>query len=305
MKTKTLALFMGLIAPLLGYSQSFYQYFDGADTLVWGSVAVQLDTAASNIWQIGPPQKSIFHRAATQPNALVTDTINSYPPNNTSRFTYNIIPQWFGAGILAIQWKQKLDMDSVSDFGMIEFSVDTGATWQNIFNNPNVYNLYGYDSSNLVSIGDGALAFSGTDTAWKDIWLCFDVSWISYTDSLLFRHTFRSDSIDNQKEGWIIDNLSMHITITHTINELEQEEYLHVTPNPTNGRVEINARKIDGFHIIEKMELINLEGKVVQKYGISPTKFWIDIGEHPDGLYFLKITTNVQTETFRILLQSE
>ena len=303
MKTKIIAGLIGLIIPFLGHSQTYSQYFDGADTSVWNSLFVKIDTSTSNIWQIGAPQKIIFDSAATLPLAMITDTLNYYPPNDTSSFSFGIDPQWFGWGILALQWKQKLDMDSNFDGGIIEFSSDTGNTWQNVFNNPYVYNFYGFDIENQDTLNSGEYAFSGTDSTWKDIWLCFDISWLSFSDSLMFRFTLKSDSVDNNKEGWIIDNLLAHITIIHTVNEIEQEEYMTASPNPTTGRVDIATKKLDEFHIIEKMELVNIEGKVVQQWGVSPTKFYVNIGNHPNGIYFLNVKTNIKSETFKIVLE--
>ncbi|MCD4730592.1 MAG: T9SS type A sorting domain-containing protein [Bacteroidales bacterium] len=302
MKTKFIAVLIGLFVPFFGFNQTYSQYFDGADTSAFNSIFVQVDTSALNVWQIGPPQKIIFDSAVTFPNVIMTDTINFYPVNNTSGFQFTIIP-WVTWGILAIQWMQKLDMDSGADGGVIEFSVDGGNSWENVFNNPYVYNFYGYDSTNVDTLPSGQIAFTGTDSTWKDLWLCYDMTWLSLNDSIMVRHTFISDSVDNSKEGWMIDNLLVHVTIIHTVNEVEQEEYLKIQPNPTTGKIDIIARKIDGFHIIEKMELIDMEGKVVQEFGISPTKFFIDIGHHQDGIYFLKIKTNLQIETFKVVLQ--
>jgi hypothetical protein len=244
----------------------------------------------------------IFDSAATVPNAILTDTANYYPINNASSFQYTIVP-WTNWGILAIQWKQKLDMDDGFDGGVIEFSVDSGNTWQNAFNNPNVYNFYGYDTSNVDTIQNGSMAFTGTDSTWKDIWLCYDMTWLNWNDSIMVRHTFLSDSTDNNKEGWLIDNMLAHITIIHTVNEIKQEEYMAITPNPTSGRVNITTKKIDEPHIIEKIELVNIEGRVVQQWGVSPTKFYVDIGNHPNGIYFLNVKTNIQSETFKIVLE--
>lgn len=303
---KTLAnLLLILCIPILGYSQFDYytQYFDGADTL--NPILIEIDSSSSNIWQVGPPQKTIFSSAATSPNALLTDTINYYPPNDTSAFQFVLNNDNYWWAVLAVRWKQKLDIDTL-DGGAIEFSIDSGATWQSAFNNPYVYNFYGYDDDNVDTLVGGELVFTGTDTTWRDIWLCFDISWLGYGgDPPMCRFTFKSDSIDNNKEGWMIDNMMYHLTILHTISEVEQEEYAKVYPNPTRGRVNIQMKKLNEFHVIENMELINVEGKVVQQFGVSPTKFYIDIGDHPDGIYFLKIQTNKKTETVQVLLQRE
>lgn len=302
MKTKTFTIIVGLLFPFLGINQTYQQYFDGADTSINNSVIIHLDTSATNIWQVGPPQKTIFDSAFSYPNVLITDTVQYYPTNNSSSFQFTTIP-WEYWGVLAIQWMQKLDIDTTGDGGIIEFSVDAGETWDNIFDNPYVYNFYGYDTTNVDTLSNGQIAFVGTDSNWKDIWLCYDMSWLNYNDSIMVRFTLLSDSNENNNEGWMVDNMLVHITLIHTVNEVEQKEYLKIQPNPTSGKIDILARKIEGTHIIEKMELINMEGKVVQEFGISPTKFSINIGHHPDGVYFLKIQTNLQTETFQVILQ--
>ena len=175
MKAQITTYLLTLIFPLVSFCQyEFYQYFDGADTNEFSSILIDIDTASSNIWQIGAPQKSIFDSAATTPNVIITDTINYYPSNNTSSFQYTIIP-WTTWGILAIQWKQKLDMDFGKDGGIIEFSVDGGNTWQSAFDNPYVYNFYGFDTNNVDTLQTGEDAFTGVDSTWKDIWLCYDM----------------------------------------------------------------------------------------------------------------------------------
>lgn len=279
------------------------QYFDGADTSFFYSVNIELDTSSVNIWQIGPPQKAIFNSAATLPNVIVTDTINNYPVNNISRFTAKMYNQFGNFGILAIQWKQKLDMDSDHDGGIVEFTIDHGLTWQNAFNNPYVYNFYGFQPANEDTLLSGEYAFSGTDSTWRDIWLCFDLSWVSqFPDTLMFRYTLQSDSVDNGKEGWMIDNFISHITIIHTIKTARQTDYLNVYPNPANGIVHIEAEKMMDFHIIEHMELISAQGKVVEEWNNLPTKFWFDTGKYEDGSYFLKVRTNIKTEVLPVII---
>ena len=286
-------------------AQFFTQYFDGADTSVWNSILIDIDPDSSNVWQIGPPQKIIFDSAATLPNAIVTDTINFYPVNDTSRFIAKVWMYFGNWGIFALQWKQKLDMDAGFDGGIIEYSTDTGNTWVNVFNNPYVYNFYGYDTANADTLSGGEFAFSGADSTWRDIWLCFDLSWLLQfqpNDTILFRFTLLSDSVNNNKEGWLIDNFMAHVTFLHTIKDETQTEYLNVYPNPANRIVHIEAQKLTEFHIIEHMELIDSQGKVVESWKNVPTKFWFDTSKYADGLYMLKIKTNIKSETLPIVI---
>ncbi|MEO8146167.1 MAG: T9SS type A sorting domain-containing protein [Bacteroidia bacterium] len=280
----------------------YYQYFDGADTSATNSIIIQIDANSSNIWQVGKPQKNIFNSAATFPNAMVTDTINNYPNDNISRFSFKIIP-WFTWGLLAIQWQQKLDMDLHHDGGIIEYSVDSGNTWSNVFNDPHVYNFYGFQLANADTLLTGEYALSGTDTTWRDIWLCFDMTWLSLNDSIYFRYTFKSDSVNNNKEGWMIDNMMAHISIMHPVKEINKKDYLNVYPNPTKDIVNIEIQKIQDFHIIENMKLVNSEGILIKEWKNIPTKFWFDTKKYPDGIYFLTVKTNIKSETIPVVVK--
>ncbi|MFI5220854.1 MAG: hypothetical protein ACHQK8_00905, partial [Bacteroidia bacterium] len=90
-----------------------------------------------NIWQIGKPNKSKFDSAYSKPNALVTDTLNPYPINDTSRF---IIKNSIGYGYLgtSLGFYYKLNTDSLKDFGMIEISMDSGSHWYDIISNDSI-----------------------------------------------------------------------------------------------------------------------------------------------------------------------
>ncbi len=66
MKNITLILLFCCFTTAL-QAQFYQQYFDGSDTAVSTSILIQFDTSATNIWQVGPPQKPLFHAAHTQP----------------------------------------------------------------------------------------------------------------------------------------------------------------------------------------------------------------------------------------------
>ncbi len=293
-----------MISMLAIAQPPYYQLFDDtSSTSYYNTLKVVLDTSSTNIWQIGPPQKTIFDSAATLPNAIVTDTINPYPSNNESSFSYVYHRETFYYGIHAIQWKQKLDMDAAEDGGILEFSLDGGLVWQNAFNNPYVYNFYGFDTKNVDTLPSGEIAFTGTDTTWRDVWFCFDYSFLFQYDSIMVRHRFVSDSVDNGREGWIIDNLTMHITVQHTIGEKNQDKYLKVYPTLSSGIVHIEAKKLNEYHIIEQLDVLDGNGKLVQQFKNVPTKFFVDLADLANGQYFIHVRTNKKSERFKIILQ--
>lgn len=304
-------LFLSFIAvSFVARSQPrFTQYFDGADTSVSNSVIIQPDTASSNIWQIGRPQKIIFDSAATLPNAILTDTINNYPPNNTSTFSFRINNQ-IGSSIIAIRWKQKLDMVKKHSGGYIEFTIDSGKTWKNVFHNSNVYNFYGFDTakasaSNAIDTLNGIYTLSGKDTTWKDIWLCFLGSKLGYgNDSVQLRFTFVSDTSTATAEGWMMDNFMVQNTYFHTVvKNAEEANAIKVYPTVVKDYVHITVIKTSDQQIIKHVALYDTEGKLMKTFAPNSEKYHIDVRNIPDGMYYLKVSTNRSLKTFPVFLK--
>ncbi len=279
----------------------YAQYFD-SDSIA-DSLYYWLDSSqANNIWQVGPPQKVIFDSAASDPNVMITDTVLPYPSANVSSFVVwgGQYPWTFG-WIYALQWKQKLDLEDDKDWAVIEYKFAWDSVWYPVFNNPYVYKFYGFDTSNLGVMPNGDTTFTGTDSIWRDIWLCFDLNF--FWEEMEFRYTIHTDSNDSQQQGWMIDNMIGHYTFVHTVKEEAPTEYMKVFPTLTQGRVHIQAEKRMDYHIIEHMELYDSSGRLVRKWGKAPVKFFIDIPDLDDGLYYLSVTTNIKTETHRIQLK--
>lgn len=311
MKAKWIFLFFGLLGSSSLNAQSFEQHFDGADTNCYDpfggwnlSLCFELDTSSSNIWKIAQPNKNLFDSASTLPNALFTDS-NYYRTNVLSSFQFGIPIETFGNAIIALRWQQKLDIDRDFDGAKIECSFDTAKTWQNVMYNPFIYSFYGFDETSVDTLPNGDFVFNGTDTSWRDIWLCIESSFGSVlADSVYFRFTFISDSIDNNKEGWMIDDFLGYSTIRHTVavEKDESKGYVSIFPNPSTDRIDIQLEKIDGFHIIEKMTLMNASGQKVEEWVNIPTKFFIDARKYPNGQYFLRVQSNLKTETSAIMI---
>ncbi len=296
-----LLILTAIFTSSLAQAQSLRQYFDGADTNGFSALLIIRDTTDTiDVWQQGPPQKMIFDSAATYPNVMVTDTINNYPPNDTSSFSIHADIRYLSWGVHAIRWKQKLDYDFKADGGLVEYSLDTGDTWHSVFDDPYIYNFYGFDSSNVDTV-NGSLAFTGTDTVWRDIWLCFDRSYF-FNKDVLIKFTSVSDSVDNQREGWMMDNFMAEQTFVHTVKKAADNNYLKVYPTLTTGRVFIEAEKLQEYHIIESIRIVNTEGRTVRTYGQAPTKFFVDMADLPRGNYYINVTTNKRSQTFTVTL---
>lgn len=284
-----------------GAQIGFRQYFDGADTALSNSLIIIRDTTTvRNIWQIGIPRKAKFNRAYSVPNVLVTDTANYYPVNDTSRFSFKFaVPSIGGSPVIAVRWVQKLDMEKKQDGGIVEFSRNGGA-WQNIFNSPFVYNLYGFLQSNKDTLRSGQYAFSGTDTVWRDIWLCFRN--LRLSDTISIRYTLFTDSNANMREGWMIDNMLVQRTFIHTVSGVPGDHDSKVYPTSTSGIFFVEAAHLSQQHVIKSIIITNESGRVVQQYHDEQQRFIIDIGSLPAGRYFVSVTSNMGKEVFPVLL---
>lgn len=313
MKKHLLAMLL-LLSSQIVFAQDppdyWYQYFDGADTF---SSAIHIEPVrdSQNIWQVGKTHKAILDSAFSRPNVLITDTSQLYPIGNRSTFYINYpLPQYVGWLYgFAFQWLQKLDMDSLHAGGIVEVSIDSGQTWQNIFNAPYVYNTFGYQTENVSALSTGEMAFTGTDSVWRDIWSC--ITWRDFAgggyltppDTLRVRFTFQSDSLGAQREGWMIDNMTAHNTYLHPIHEVNKDEYLQVFPRLTAGNINILPSNKSTDLAMKNAELLDEVGRVVQRFTLPPNGGKIDIATHSSGWYVLRVQTSSITKGYSIFLK--
>ncbi|MEO6302887.1 MAG: T9SS type A sorting domain-containing protein, partial [Bacteroidia bacterium] len=125
----------------------------------------------------------------------------------------------------------------------------------------------------------------------------------SQNDTIYYRFTFKSDGINTNKEGWMIDNMSGHMTILHPVKEISQIDNIVVYPNITNGIVNIEMKKKSEKDVIQNLELYNSDGKLVERFGQNYTKLLIDLSNHPTGMYYLNVTINKKVSKFKILYE--
>lgn len=178
-----------------------------------------IDTTGGNSWQIGSPGKSNFTAAQSAPNVIVTDTLNPYPSNDTSSFIIKHAAdlgwQTMYPGISIEGW-YSVDSDSLNDFGFIEFSHDYGSTW---------YNLDSAGNYGCCFAGADILpTFTGSSNGWQyfKYCICTPVT-VNNGDTIYYRFTFISDSVNTNKDGLMFDDL-MFEDFMEGIEELNKGE---------------------------------------------------------------------------------
>ena len=271
MKKPILLLFCFCLLSLYSKAQ-FGHYtltFDPTDTLYQSHISIDTINHHGNLWQIGSPHKSVFNSPYTAPNAIVTDTINAYPPNDTSVF-YIKLPSSdpYGFFVDHLSFRYQLDIDSGS-YGRVDVSTDLGMSWTDITSLSGYY--YSSDTPQLNISTTG--------------WTLYNVDYFfPMVDSVFFRFTFISDSTTTTRNGWIIDDINYSYYF-EDVPMLTNDKIFNIYPNPVTTSVTITSTTIPIKHV----EIINLLGQVVYTTNDNAEKVVADVGSLLPGLYLVKI----------------
>lgn len=272
---------------------------------------VHLDISAKkNIWQIGMPRKEFFIKAYSLPFAIMTDQRNSYPIDNLSSFTVSIQPTLaaFIPDVFIGFW-HKFQTDSLKDGGYLEFSLDSGATWKNVVLANSSEGISIYESINFYTPRDtiqgGIPAFSGEQSNWEysEVFL----QWILpvtpsqgskyvnrdiVTQKVMLRFNFKSDLIQTNKAGWIIDNLTIGIkdlvgsTPENTLRNFDVKFF----PNPANEQGIFQVVSKNNEHNFT-LKIYNPAGQIIISTALDKNNQYIlKTKELVAGIYFYEVT---------------
>ncbi len=264
---------------------------------------------STNTWQIGKPDKNLFVDSRSGLNAIITDTTNSYPVNDTSSFYFTIYkPEYDMYCALWFSFWHKFETDSTKDYGFVDFSFDGGDSWHQGAN----WNLYfeevlfwrEYVDLNIGRYEDPII--TGDSHGWvRDE---YTLRWAYgvkkgtaepiYPDSILFRFNFISDSIQTNKDGWMIDDIRVEKLVCGGI---QGSESLHIKifPNPTPSELYISSTS----QLIESLKIFDLAGNcIISIPYINSTTFSLNLDGTHAGMYILHLTDgNNKTEIMKIL----
>jgi hypothetical protein len=288
MKKILLSISLTLIA-----ATSFGQWtwnIDFEDTTTLHRVLIDTVANPNNIWQIGHPNKTLFTSANSNPNAIVTDTVNPYPINDTSSFTIIHIAElgWsLGYPKVDIGGYYSVNSDTLTDFGYIDFSPDLGNTW------------YRADSAS-GNCSWGAIedlpTFTGNSNGWKHFYYCLQVPFpVAYGDTILYRFTFISDSVQTNKDGLMFDDLHFE-DWAEGIQEVQNDNLISISPNPTSDKLKIHINKVtDNIRV----QVLNYTGQILLDENHFKEQA-IDTRQFNNGIYLLKYsdTKNFAIKTF-------
>jgi len=195
-------------------------------------------------WQVGHPSKTFFNAAYSAPLAIVTDTVNPYGINLNCSFSFSFENLPYGASYL--EFTHKYDSDTLNDYGMVEVSYDHGLNWTLLKDSTcadfSCVMLY-WKPDQVLSTAqqiNHIMYPSGHSNGWIRSsfiwwwWMAVDKNNTDLPpDSLYIRFTFHSDNIQNNKEGWMIDNIITGIMdIGSGVSQNQHDYAINISPLP-------------------------------------------------------------------------
>lgn len=260
----------------------------------------------SALWQRGHTLK--FGTLSTRDSscAMITDTTNTYPGNAYASF-HVLLPHnsWWSSGYGNYYFKfwHRFETDSLFDGCWIELSNDSGQSWMPIdsFGSLAWMNCHLYQShssgSNHDTLINGRKAWSGSSHGWIYTALhlnpFFPIKPGRSGEINAIRFVFASDSIDNQKAGWMIDELDWGYVYMTGLDETKPYPSLPIYPNPSsNGHYHISYPQ----HCVKgSVQVFNLQGQEILHQTLQP-ELQLNENQAP-GLYYYRIQFDGQTFT--------
>lgn len=297
---------MTLLLCNTAYTQwGFFQTFESPNDTFNDKFIIDTVNYPNNVWQIGKPQKTVFDSAYSYPNAIVTDTLNPYPVNDTSVFMIKVVSHYSSGSsswfvFVGLQFNYQLDLDS-GEIAKIEILTDSGTHWVNVLDEDTTYD---------IQFGHAKPDFSKSTNGWQLVNIYFDdwaergqnyphQIWSQQNDTTYIRFTFISDSIQTNKDGWILDNIFIN-NLTRSIETVTNNSLISIYPNPAGDYIYI----MTNYNYYSKPEVViyNLQGQEVYATKELPKSGYLHVNL-PAGMYTLVYSTGTERAVKQLVIR--
>jgi hypothetical protein len=193
------------------------------------------------------------------------------------------------------------DIEENWDYLTVEYSINSGVSWQilgsasesNWYNSSSTEN--GMPGNQWTGEGEDTNSLGGTNATIHDY--NYDLSEFSTESNIIFRFKFFSDGYVNE-EGVVVDDLVINGEVL-SVNYEDFSNTVSISPNPSNNIFNIkwstnNETSINVYNLLGQ--------KVHEKNKIDSRSYLLDLGSYKKGIYILKINSNGQTTSRKIIL---
>jgi hypothetical protein len=190
-----------------------------------------------------------------------------------------------------------MNTDNGMDGGTIEISHDNGVTWRNLIQDTVFIN-----SGNMYTLNDTVASlekpgFSGS-FGWDYIQLNYQLMTSGMLDTITFRFTFASDSIQTNEDGWMIGLIDVS-GFFEGIKEIQNHNSISISPNPVSDelRIQKNTSRVNG-----RIQILNDIGETLFDFQHF-TEEAIDTRQFPNGIYLLKYSDKTEFSVKKFIVQ--
>jgi hypothetical protein len=254
----------------------------------------------TGIWQVAYPVKPTINQAYQDQFALITDSVNHYPTNDSSSFTISLLDEGgFGDNVYGsphtcyISGYYWSNTDSLNDYGKIELKMPHMDFWIDLLAD----SIYSYNWGIMMPVQDmlnwssQRPVLTGNSSSWNHFSLSiiplaqhYDVL---FGDTLQFRFTFHSDSIPDSLDGLAFDEL----VFCNYIEGLGEHLFFEstISPNPALDEIFISFNQSTKEPVTYSIE--NALGESIVTGTILTVSEIIDISTLKPGIYLVRCST--------------
>lgn len=189
--------------------------------------------------------------------------------------------------LATISFYAKWDIEKSWDYVQFEISTDNGVSW--------VPQCGKYTNAGVADQGIlGEPMYDGI----QNTWVKEEINLSDYIGQhIKFRFQLVSDANTNG-DGFYFDELKVEVLNNNSasVSAITNNEF-EIYPNPTHNIVFIHAEKETNYHVI----LTDINGKIIRKIEFDNTDNQLDISNISKGIYFISITSNNDTNTYKII----
>jgi hypothetical protein len=167
----------------------------------------------------------------------------------------------------------------------------------------------GHFNKNIYSADDSLCnhqpGFSGSSNGWVHTVLAWHYIPMKHNpyDTMILRFNFVSDSLNNNREGWMIDNLNIYaIELGGGMRENNIQRRVSVFPNPINQSATL---QLDQTCHSVRIDVYNSEGRLLESrsyYNTAQIEF--EKKALTGGLYFLRVQMDDKhRESLKLLIR--